>query len=185
MLLLETGAAPTHSFKNPKPTTASWRVELHLHFLIFYFLKKTKRNKSKQTIVWRLREITSTWLLQFQLPTRFHLFYCYYYYFVLFSDWLHSVGRKRETKSAHFSAWTETTRLSSSVSNSESSIISRFTCESFSSVGSNQSEEESPVGRTNMHSVLTYLHAHTHTHTQKVHFMYQYIHSKTQFISEK
>ena len=45
---------------SPVNTTASWRVELHLHFLIFYFLNKKTTNKNKD---YRLKtQRNSSWL---------------------------------------------------------------------------------------------------------------------------
>lgn len=50
-LRLPTTTAAATSNKIPDlavDTTASWRVELHLHFLIFYFLKKQKKQTTKK-----------------------------------------------------------------------------------------------------------------------------------------
>lgn len=92
MLLLETGPQP-----RDKHTTASWRVELHLHFLIFYFLKKKKQNKTDYRLKRRRKTTVDLTLNIFNFPLDF-----FFFVFVISSDWLHSGGRKRETKSAHF-----------------------------------------------------------------------------------
>lgn len=89
--------------KPPNPpvnTTASWRVELHLHFLIFYFLRnRTNKNKNMDSFEDREKQ-RLTWLLIFNFPLVFFFvlffFVCFFDVVVIFFDCLHSGGRKEK-----------------------------------------------------------------------------------------
>lgn len=87
--------------KPPNPpvnTTASWRVELHLHFLIFYFLRN-RTNENKNTDSFEDREKQRlTWLLIFNFPLVFFFFVVFIFLMLLlfFFDCLHSGGRKEK-----------------------------------------------------------------------------------------
>lgn len=99
-LLLERGAIslrPAHAKRQkPRPhpvTQLSLRVELHLHFLIFYFLRK--KTEQIKTDCWRRREVTL--YLTLNLPTRF--FFVVVVVFVLFCFFIALwVAEKKEEK---------------------------------------------------------------------------------------
>lgn len=130
-------APDSTQWQNPKPTCwhnsimTCWASSALSHFLLSN--KQNKINIIKQTIVWRQRETTVDLTLNFQLTTRFLFFSCFVFLWLI-ALW----GPKGETKSAQFLCL-DWNNPSVECLNYKSSIISCFTCESLSSVGSNQS----------------------------------------------